>query len=79
MNADRMAASPAKRCDLPAPSRRAPLSASELSASQHLGTVLVNLQQTYLDRKSTLRIWAKLDDVFEALAAKLGIKPSEYA
>lgn len=43
-----------------------------------MGTVIINIQQTPLDERSTLRVWAKLDDAFVILAKKLGfneIKP----
>jgi NAD-dependent SIR2 family protein deacetylase len=58
MNADRMANTPAKR------SRKDP---------KVLGTVIINLQQTPLDRKCAIRIWAKLDDAFKLLVNKLNL------
>lgn len=38
---------------------------------------MINLQQTHLDEKTSIRIWAKLDDVFTMLANNLSIKPYE--
>ena len=57
MNADRMANTPAKKY--------------MKGQKGILGTVLINLQQTPLDHQCTLRIWAKLDDVFTLLAQEL--------
>jgi len=64
MNADRVANTPAKRANK--------------KQQGYLGTVIINIQQTPLDAKSTIRVWAKLDDAFQILALKLGfteIKP----
>jgi hypothetical protein len=58
MNADRMASTPAKKA----------------VNGTALGTVIINLQRTPLDDASSLRIWAKLDDVFRLLVKKLGIE-----
>eukprot|EP00667_Euglena_gracilis_P012114 EG_transcript_12417 len=58
MNADRMAHTPAEK----------------FAEGVGLGTVVVNLQRTKLDATATLRIWARLDDVFRALARALGVK-----
>jgi len=56
MNADRVAETPAKK----------------LSKKQKgRGTVIVNLQQTRLDEICSIRIWAKLDDVFKLLNTEL--------
>jgi len=57
MNADRMASTPAKR----------------MLRKQALGTVLVNLQQTWMDDICAIRVWAKLDVAFKILADKLGL------
>ncbi|KAH3759241.1 NAD-dependent protein deacetylase sirtuin-7 [Pelomyxa schiedti] len=37
------------------------------------GTVIINLQQTALDALASVRIWARLDDVFKLLAVELGL------
>ena len=58
MNADRMASTPAKRM---------------IRGEKVFGTVIINLQQTRLDDKTSIRIWAKLDDVFSMLAQKLNL------
>jgi NAD-dependent SIR2 family protein deacetylase len=42
-------------------------------AGQSLGLVIVNLQHTQYDAHCSLRIYAKIDDVMELLAAELGI------
>jgi hypothetical protein len=39
----------------------------------YLGTVIINIQRTPLDVRSSIRVWAKLDDAFQILAAKLGM------
>merc|ERR1712093_790390 len=59
MNADRMAVAPAERA------RRGKAGA--------LGTVIVSLQQTQYDSISSLRIFAKIDQVMEMLAKELGL------
>jgi len=41
--------------------------------SRTLGVVIINLQQTRLDRAASLRIWAKLDDVLAMLVKELSI------
>jgi NAD-dependent SIR2 family protein deacetylase len=63
MNADRMAKTPAKK------SLQQPATA--------LGTIIINLQQTSLDSKCVIRVWAKLDDAFAILQEllELEIKP----
>eukprot|EP01128_Nolandella_sp_AFSM9_P004485 TRINITY_DN2017_c0_g2_i2.p1 TRINITY_DN2017_c0_g2~~TRINITY_DN2017_c0_g2_i2.p1 ORF type:complete len:434 (-),score=74.20 TRINITY_DN2017_c0_g2_i2:117-1418(-) len=61
MNADRMASKIAKR-------------AIQCDGTTTLGTVLINLQRTHLDGKCSIRIWAKLDDVFRLIAQKLGLE-----
>jgi len=61
MNADRMAQTPAKKA------RKNP--------PQALGTIIINIQQTPLDSKTTVRIWATLDDAFAILAKKLELGP----
>ncbi|KAH3758249.1 NAD-dependent protein deacetylase sirtuin-7 [Pelomyxa schiedti] len=43
-----------------------------------LGTVIINLQQTRLDAQSSVRIWAKLDDVFHKLAPLIGIDRADF-
>jgi len=64
MNADRMANTPARK--------------SLKTPPKALGTVIINIQQTPLDHKTVVRVWAKLDDAFKILAEKLGltIKPT---
>lgn len=74
-----MATTPAKDCDLPRPKSHCAMSKDSLKNANTLGTVIVNLQRTYLDKKSSLRIWAKLDDVFERLAQKMNMKVEDYA
>jgi NAD-dependent SIR2 family protein deacetylase len=69
MNADRMAESPALRQDI--------RNCNVESASQ-FGTVIVNLQRTRLDDQCTLRIWARIDDVFRLLAEKLQLAPALF-
>ena len=59
MNADRVAKTPAKRMIR--------------GDAGILGTVIINLQQTPLDKKSAVRVWAKLDDVFSMIASKLAL------
>jgi len=59
MNADRMVETPARRAAKSPPGA--------------LGSVIINLQKTRLDAKSTVRIWGKLDDVFQLLLRKLSI------
>jgi len=61
MNADRIAETPARR---------------SLKTASILGTVIINLQQTKLDSKSTIRVWAKLDDTFKLIAEKLQLDMS---
>jgi NAD-dependent SIR2 family protein deacetylase len=80
MNADRMAETPTEKCDLPRKmhkSRR--VSADEIAAAANLGTVIVNLQSTRLDDVCTLRIWAKIDDVWALVAKKLSLAADEFA
>ena len=57
MNADRIVETPAKKA----------------ARGRALGSVIINLQKTRLDAKSSLRIWGKLDDVFKLLLEKLTI------
>merc|ERR1719478_1672050 len=59
MNADRMAVAPAER--------------ARKGKAGALGTVIVSLQQTQYDSISSLRIFAKIDQVMEMLAAELDI------
>jgi len=63
MNADRMAVAPAERA------RRGKAGA--------LGTVIVSLQQTQYDSISSLRIFAKIDQVMEMLAKELELAVPE--
>eukprot|EP01094_Clydonella_sp_ATCC50884_P001736 TRINITY_DN112_c0_g1_i10.p2 TRINITY_DN112_c0_g1~~TRINITY_DN112_c0_g1_i10.p2 ORF type:complete len:196 (-),score=59.63 TRINITY_DN112_c0_g1_i10:134-721(-) len=58
MNADRCATTPAKR----------------MMKGTRLGTVLINLQQTKLDKKCAVRVWSLLDRAFEVLAEILGVE-----
>ena len=62
MNADRMAKTPAKKF------------INNQNNSQ--GTIIINLQKTSLDKNTSIRVWAKLDDAFKILAQKLGIDHS---
>jgi len=55
MNADRTAEEPAAKS----------------LKKKALGTVIINLQRTKLDKYCAIRVWAKLDDVFEMLLNKL--------
>ena len=65
MNADRMAKTPAKRM---------------LKGENVFGTVIINLQQTSLDSKTSIRVWAKLDDVFRMIAERLSLDmTSDYS
>ena len=57
MNADRVAKIPAKRM--------------MRNEKNILGTVIINLQQTELDSKTAIRVWATLDNVFKMIADKL--------
>lgn len=57
MNADRVPATVAKKARL----------------GTALGLIIINLQQTPMDQDAEIRIWAKLDDVFQILANKLNI------
>ena len=59
MNADRVATTPAKRM--------------ARGDKGILGTIIINLQQTHLDNKCAVRVWAKLDDVFLMIAKKLDL------
>jgi hypothetical protein len=53
-----------------------PFSVATRHAHGHgLGLVIINLQQTSFDAHSTLRIFAKLDDVMALLAIELGLEP----
>jgi NAD-dependent SIR2 family protein deacetylase len=61
MNADRMANTPADK----------------MLENLALGTVIINLQQTPLDEKCAIRVWAKLDDAFKLLVKELGISEKE--
>lgn len=62
MNADRVAATPA--------------AAAVAGVPGALGLVIINLQQTQMDEQASLRIFAKIDDVMEALARELGLTPA---
>lgn len=42
-----------------------------------LGTVIISPQRTAHDGEATLRIFAKADEVMEALTKELGLEPSE--
>lgn len=57
MNADRCARTPAKKMIRADPNT--------------IGTVIINLQQTPLDDKTAIRVWARLDDAFKILAEAL--------
>lgn len=59
MNADRLVTSAAERA------------AADGCGAEQLGAVVVGLQRTTLDSCATLRIFARCDDVFEALAKEL--------
>merc|ERR1719440_902226 len=63
MNADRMAVAPAERA------RRGKADA--------LGTVIVSLQQTQYDSLASLRIFARIDQVMDLLAAELQLQVPE--
>jgi len=63
MNADRMAATPAKKAN--------PRSRKHDPAC--LGTVIVGLQRTQYDEVSSLRFYAKIDEVMALLARELGV------
>ncbi|KAH3760714.1 NAD-dependent protein deacetylase sirtuin-7 [Pelomyxa schiedti] len=65
MNADRVAKTPAKKACKEPP--------------KALGTILINLQQTALDAKCTVRIWARLDDAFKKLLQLLSLEISPFA
>ena len=67
MNADRVAATVADR---------AATGGVTSEGCPALGTVIISLQQTQMDSKSALRIFARIDDVMNALAAELDIKPA---
>jgi len=43
-------------------------------AGKALGCVIINLQKTPLDKVSTVRVWAKLDDAFKVLLTKLDLE-----
>ena len=58
MNADRMAETPAKR----------------MGRGKALGTVIINLQRTRLDKDCAVRIWAKIDDAMKLLVQKLELQ-----
>ena len=40
--------------------------------------VIINLQKTHLSQMADLEIFAKIDDVFELLMAKMGFEIPEY-
>jgi len=67
MNADRVAMTVANR---------AAAGGVTSNGSVALGTVIISLQQTQMDSKATLRIFARIDDVMKAVVAELGIVPS---
>ena len=58
MNADRTAWTPAKKF---------------VENREGNGTIMINLQRTKIDKFSTIRVWAKLDDAFKLLVQKLGL------
>lgn len=62
MNADQIATVPAR----------------DYKKNKGSGTVMINLQKTFLDPDCTIRIWAKIDDAFKILAQKLGIEMKEF-
>jgi len=68
LNADRMARSPASRYS---PERLTARADKDVGQQGALGLVIVNLQETQLDKYSTLRIFAELDEVMELLAQEL--------
>jgi len=53
--------------------RMANTTAKKSLKDKALGTVLINLQQTKLDSKATIRIWARIDDCFKILGELLGL------
>lgn len=61
MNADRVAVSTARRC------------ARIMKKTDQLGIAIINLQRTPYDARSTVRIFAKIDDVMEMLLKELSI------
>jgi len=65
MNADRMADTPAEKMMRGEPGI--------------LGTVIINLQQTPLDKQCAIRVWAPLDVAFEILARILSLDTSLHA
>lgn len=67
MNADRVATTVADRA-----------AAGRVTSDGSIarGTVIISLQQTRMDSKSALRIFARIDDVMAALASELGVAPS---
>jgi len=68
MNADRVCTTVATR---------AGAGAATTDGNIALGTVIISLQQTQMDSKSALRIFARIDDVMTALATELGVVPTE--
>jgi len=67
MNADRVATTVADRA-----------AAGDVTSDGNvaLGTVIISLQQTQMDSKSALRIFARIDDVMTALATELQVAPA---
>lgn len=58
---------------------RIPVScASRFANGKGFGMVIVSIQQTQQDRHSSLRIFAKIDDVFKILMDKLAIDIPTY-
>jgi len=58
MNADRMALKPCKN----------------FKNGKGNGTIMINLQQTKIDKDCTIRVWSKIDDAFKILVKLLQVK-----
>jgi NAD-dependent SIR2 family protein deacetylase len=67
MNADRVVTTVAQR---------AAAAGTTASGAPALGAVVVSLQQTPLDARSSLRIFGRIDDVMQLLATELGLRPA---
>ncbi|KAH3761850.1 NAD-dependent protein deacetylase sirtuin-7 [Pelomyxa schiedti] len=50
-----------------------PAEKSLLKKTTSLGTVIINLQRTWLDSKSCVRVWSRSDDFMRLLATQLGL------